>query len=369
MDGNIPTPEILELMRRAQAGEQLSQPEVQKLQFWASSNAANADPAWISAIANAISSSPGGQAAANGFDPTTGAPPTARWAPPSSSVAPTTTPGSGTGEDWVAQAAADPDTEPQPTMGDFGGPGTGGMSFDPANAQPDDPTNPRQRRRDRAGGGQGRTPDYGLDQPNPLGGESAFSGLDPGALETVADNPDIAARYLARKRGNEHGAPILSDAMRNALALSGMGLLGGTPGMSSSGKKDLSSRPASSAEQLGRAENWLGQMDQQGTFPDPRAAYKKMFRRARNTDPNLMSTGEGEAGDMENQINVTTGALLDAAQAGGLDDDNLGWLQARLGQAAQEYVMGVAEGSIDPVLTSYPSWLRNEKKAQRWLGR
>lgn len=367
---NIPTPDILELLKRGQNGEQLTLDEVRKLQTWMSANAANTDPAWISAIATAISASPGGQAAANGLDPVTGEAPAPVWSPPSGSVSTMPAPGNtiGMGENWKAQlAATDPDVEPQPTMGDFDA--AASTWPDPANAQPDDPTNPRQRRRDRAGGGNGRTPDYGLDMPNPMDDASAFAGLDPGALSTVADNPDIAARYLARKRGNEHGAPILSEAMRNALALSGMGLLGGGQGMSSSGKRDLSSRPLSAADQLGRAENWLSQMEAQGTFPDPRAAYKKMFRRVRNTDPSLLSTGEGEAGDMENQINVTTGALLDAAQAAGMDEDNLGWLAAKLGAASQEYVMGVAEGSIDPVLTSYPNWLRMEKKAQRWLGR
>lgn len=372
MDPNsIPTPDILEIVKRGQNGEPLSLDEVRKLQNWMSANAANADPAWIAAIANALSSTPGGQAAANGYDPVTGEPPPPTWTPPQGSVSTMPPAGQtiGMGEDWKSQLGTDPDTEPQPTMGDFN---PAAMTWpDPSAGQPDDPTNPRQRRRDRTGGGQGRTPDYGLDQPNPFdGSDSAFAGLDPGALATIADNPNIAARYLARKRGNEHGAPILSEAMRNALALSGMGLLGGGgPGTSSSGKRDLSSRPSSAAEQLGRAENWLGQMEAQGTFPDPRAAYKKMFRRVRNTDPNLLSTGEGDAGDMENQINVTTGALLDAAQAAGMDDDNLGWLAARLGQASQEYVMGVAEGSIDPVLMSYPNWLRSEKKAQRWLGR
>lgn len=364
MDPNtIPTPDLLALINRGTRGQPLTPDEARKLQTWAAANAANTDPAWITAIANAIGSAPGGQAAANGYDPATNQPPAPVWTPPPSTTA---APASDTGEDWVAAAAADPDTEPQPTMGDFD---PAAMTW-PSNGQPDDPGFPRQRKRDREGG-SGRTPGDRLQQGNPLGPDSAFSGItDPGALSTIADNPDIAARYVARKRGNEHGAPIISESMRNALALSGMGLLGGgSAGMSSSGKRDLSSIPRSSAEQLGRAENWLGQMEQNGTFADPQAIYKKMFRRVRNTDPNLMSTGEGEAGDMENQINVTTGALLDAASASGMDEDNLGWLQARLGQAAQEYVMGVAEGSIDPMRVSYPNWLRSEKKAHRWLGR
>lgn len=373
---NIPTPDLLAIINRGTRGQPLTLDEVRKLQTWAAANAATTDPAWITAISNVIASAPGGQAAANGYDPVTGQPPTPVWQPPASATAvdqstPATSAGQtiGMGEDWKSQlAATDPDVEPQPTMGDFDP--AASTWPDPSAGQPDDPTNPRQRRRDRAGGGNGRTPDYGLDMPNPLNTtDSAFAGLDPGALSTIADNPDIAARYLARKRGNENGAPILSEAMRNALALSGMGLLGGARGMSRDGKRDLSSIPGSSAERLRRAENWLGQMEADGTFADPQAAYKKMFRRVRNTDPSLLSTGEGEPGDMENQINVTTGALLDAAQAAGMDDDNLGWLQARLGQASQEYVMGVAEGSIDPVLMSYPNWLRTEKKAQRWLGR
>lgn len=363
---NIPSPDILALINRGTRGQPLTGEEIQKLQFWASTNAATTDPAWITAIANAISTAPGGTAGAIGLDPATGQAPAPVWTPPPSN-SPSNPANSGT-TDWKAQAASEPTT----SIG-AGTPPTSGL-FDataatwPGTGQPDDPTVPRQRH-DRPGGGTGRTPDYGLDQPNPMGETSAFAGLDPGSLSTIADNPDIAARYLARKRGNENGAPILSEAMRNALALSGMGLLGGARGQSSSGKRDLSSIPGSSAEKLRRAENWLGQMEADGTFADPQAAYKKMFRRVRHTDPELLSTGEGNAGDMENQINVTTGALLDAAKAGGLDDDNLGWLQARLGQAAQEYVMGVAEGSIDPVLTSYPAWLRTEKHAQRWLGR
>lgn len=358
-NANIPSPDILALINRGTRGQPLTADEVQQLQVWASSNASTTDPAWITAIANAISAAPGGTAGANGYDPATGEAPTPTWQPPASPAP------SSSSEDWKAQAA----TESPTTMGVGGTPTTG--LFDPAASTWTDMAQTEGgggRRRDRSGG-TGRTPDYGLDMPNPMDDTSAFAGLDPGALATVADNPDIAARYLARKRGNENGAPILSESMRNALSLSGMGLLGGARGMSSSGKRDLSSIPGSSAEKLRRAENWLGQMEQNGTFADPQAIYKKMFRRVRNTDPNLMSTGEGEAGDMENQINVTTGALLDAAQASGMDEDNLGWLAARLGQASQEYVMGVAEGSIDPVLMSYPNWLRSEKKAQRWLGR
>lgn len=360
---NIPTPDLLEILNRGYRGQALTPDDARKLQTWASANAATTDPAWISAIAGVLAEN---QAVTNGIDPSappptqptaTGMGPFTPGAPPP--AAPSATPDwspsltrSG-GEDWKAQAATEPDMEPDPGMDPMG--------------QSDDLMGPRTRRRDRAGGGTGRTPDYGLDQPNPLPGESAFAGLDPGSLGTIADNPDIAARYLARQRGNENGAPILSEAMRNALTLSGMGLLGGNRG--AGGQRDLSSIPSSAGERLGRAENWLNQMKADGTFPDPQGIYKKAFRRVRHTDPSLMSTGEGEAGDVENQINVTTGALLDAAQASGMDDQNLGWLQARLGQASQEYVMGVAEGSIDPVLTSYPAWLRSEKKAQRWLGR
>jgi hypothetical protein len=324
MERTTPPPDILELMRRAQAGEQLDPGEIQRLQFWASSNAATTDPAWIIGISDVLGSRP--ETTWGGTDPAT-----LPQEPPQPYTSPITPPKAPpTSTDWVGER-------------DALFPGV--MSQTP------------RPQRDRPAGGE-----FDVTRQPEFSSGSAFESVDPGYLETVANNPAIAARYMARSRGNENGAGILTEPMSQALALSGMGLLGGR-------HRDLSALPRSSDERLGRAEALMGSMQENGTFLDPAAIYRKQFRRARKTDVNWMDDGEGAPGGVSDQVNVTVGALLDAATASGLDADNMDWLKAKLGTASQEYVMGVADGTIDPIQQTFPAWLRKEKQAQRWLGR
>ena len=195
-----------------------------------------------------------------------------------------------------------------------------------------------------------------------LPGESAFAGIEAGMLPTLEANPALAANFIARQRGaGDAGGALIAPQLEQLMNLNRAGLLGGK-GVGPSGGLQ------GSANRLGSAEALYNAMGP-GSYLDPQSLHRETLRNIRRTDAATMSsgTGEGEAGDINNQIAVTNDALLVAASAS-MAPDALAAMEARLAGAEQEYIMGVVDGSIVPGQMSYPQWLRTEKKVRKWVG-
>jgi hypothetical protein len=219
-------------------------------------------------------------------------------------------------------------------------------------------TNPAQIERVRQGGGT----DWGAEAANmglvgmPEG--SAFGNVDASGLGLFANSPELFARQLAESRGGGPGfAGTIAPYAESALRLAGEGTLGGSQG------KGLGAGPSSNAEQLAAAEAYLqATTTQPGVSGDPAGIYRDMFRRSQRTDPQAMNSGEGMAGDMNNQIQVTNGALA-ASMTPDMTDAARERLTNMLNMAAQDWVMKTATGEEN---RSYPEYLR-AIGARRWI--
>lgn len=103
---------------------------------------------------------------------------------------------------------------------------------------------------------------------------------------------------------------------------------------------------------------------QKGAEVSPRAIYQEAFRRALNTPVEEMSTGDGDPGDLSNQIAITNGYLLLAQPF--ISEGQQEYFKTKLDRYAQAYAQQVVNGEID-VSYSYPQWL-SDHGAQNLLG-
>lgn len=187
---------------------------------------------------------------------------------------------------------------------------------------------------------------------------SAFAGVDPAMLELMASDPHLAARRISESRGGSGaGANLLAPQLAAAMDLNQTGVL--------AGRRRLGGYE-SAGDQLGAAEAFVNSQGP-GSYVDPQSLYRQTLRNVLHTNAEDMFTGEGVAGDIPNQMATTAGALMAAASASTTPAAQEA-LQAKLNAAQEEYLLGVADGSISPELMSYPEWLRTEKKARRWIG-
>ena len=283
-------------------------------------------------------------------------------------------------------AAATAPTAPySPVDADAGVSGAGAMTFEglaPAGGvrsigtadpisqlDPSAPDRGGRRDRSRERGGTNWAQQLGTEtgtiSSDRIAPDSAFDDIDFNMMGDVLNNPDVAARLYAESRG---GGETYAAGIEPYLAAgTGLAQLGVFDKKNKS--LDLLGRPQSAATSLGQAEDWLNQMDAMGAQPDARGIYRQMFKRARKTDTGLMDVDPNDsrpAGDIANQIAVTNGALM-AGQAFMTPMQQEG-LEIRLNRAAQEYMLGVAQGDPEIAGMTYPEYLR-AIKAQRWLGR
>ncbi len=188
--------------------------------------------------------------------------------------------------------------------------------------------------------------------------ESAFSGVGSGeAIAMLANNPELVARRLY------DGAPGVAAAqaptIQAMMQLAQLGLLteGGPNATLNTGNK------ISNTTQLEQVEALKNQIPEFGAQVDPRAIWEEALRRSLNTEPNAMSTGEfGVAGDPQNQIAITNGALIAAKPF--LTEESQESLTNLLARMGQEYLDGWSRGEIT---VSYAKYL-DEMGAAQWLG-
>ena len=243
----------------------------------------------------------------------------------------------------------------------------GPLSLDPATTLPPDrgggsdrAIEREARLAERGPRNPGRTgPNIGIDTISP---DSAFSGVSGDHLAALSQDPAMVARFIAQ-HGQPEGvnasaeAALIAPRVQSYLNLDQTGILRGRNKLEGS---------RSDAERLMAAEAMVGEIGA-GEYLDPQTLFRQTFRNAGNTEASEMWTGEGLAGDPANQMAVTNGALLAAAQAS-MTAESQQAMTAKLNAASQEYMMGVANGEIDPNTVSYPEFLRTEKKARRWVG-
>ena len=187
--------------------------------------------------------------------------------------------------------------------------------------------------------------------------DSAFAKVSPDYLPGLSQNPDLAARLIAKQRG---GGRVMADALAPQVeSIRGMQEAGVL-----SGRKRLGG-PESGGVALAQVQDVMDRLDA-GEYIEPRPVYRRGLRNAANTPVEEMFTGEGKPGDLQNQILVTNGALLSASPY--MTPESAGHVEALLQSAADEYLLAVAEGAINPDQMSYPMWLKREKKARKWVG-
>ena len=99
-----------------------------------------------------------------------------------------------------------------------------------------------------------------------------------------------------------------------------------------------------------------------GAEVSPRAIYQEAFRRALNTPVEEMSTGNGDPGDLSNQIAVTNAYLLLAKPF--VSQGQQDFFEQKLNRWAEAYAQQYVNGETD---VSYPQWL-SDHGAQNLLG-
>jgi hypothetical protein len=205
------------------------------------------------------------------------------------------------------------------------------------------------------GGARGGTDWRGIEG---MGPNSAFNQLDPNYVTMVAKSPDLAAAMMTDQglpagRHAPNAAAAMTPMMGSAMAMAQEGMLGGVKGHGLGVGRPLG------RDTLQRAEGLLNSLGP-GESIDPAYVYSKGLRMARKTPLDELS-------DPGTQIQVTQDAILKPLQ-GLVDEGAYTATQNMLQRAAMTWLQGVADGSINPDLISYPEYLRQQKK-QHYLGR
>jgi hypothetical protein len=152
----------------------------------------------------------------------------------------------------------------------------------------------------------------------------------------------------------------MAPEVGSAMAMAKMGMLGG------GGKGHGLGGPQSSRSQLSRAEALINSLGP-GASIDPAYVYTKGLRMARKTPIDELSMNAQGQTDVSIQIQNTQDAILKPL-AGTVDQDAYDATKNMLDRAALAWLDGVAHGTINPDITSYPQFLREQKK-QHYLGR
>lgn len=186
---------------------------------------------------------------------------------------------------------------------------------------------------------------------------SAFAPIMEGRLPTYATAPGLAANRIAG--GSMAGAAQIQPYVEAGLNLAQMGSLG----QSLHGRegRGLGGGPQNAADQLALTENLVNSMGP-GTQVDPRAIYRDAMHRAGRTPVESMNTGQGTAGDEDNQIRVTGGALMNAGAF--MTPDAKDALANQINVAAMQWLDRRNQGDT----ISFPEYLRSVG-AQRWVGK
>lgn len=287
---------------------------------------------------NADFMAPVGRAAAEAFFPgsTNTMPPSAAALPPATAALPAVT----AAQDFLNRTAGTPGAVPG-AGGVVPSPGLGGAPMSEAERQA--ARTGRQTARGRTGGNEdwrAAAMAFGTD-PN-----SKFFGVQRGAASLFAQDPYLAALQLYGN--NPQAAAEMSPEVGGALGLSRLGLLSGHT------KKGLGMGPSSYAGQLAQAEQLINALGP-GQNYDPGSLYHQAFRRAQNTPLAKFNSGQGQAGDLTNQFQVTKGALLMAA-APYMTQDAANNLSAQIDMAGEQWLMQVGHG--DNSMT-FPQYLKS----------
>lgn len=188
--------------------------------------------------------------------------------------------------------------------------------------------------------------------------DSAFANIpasEIGKLSTVMANPQLLAGMLYPD------TPMTAAmATPNVTALAQLARYG----LLSPGTKMLDEgQMGSGINQARLVEQTLNSMKGvNGAEVSPRAVYQEAFRRLLNTPVEEMSTGNGDPGDLSNQIAVTNAYLLLAKPF--VSQGQQDFFEQKLNRWAEAYAQQYVNGETD---VSYPQWL-SDHGAQNLLG-
>lgn len=179
----------------------------------------------------------------------------------------------------------------------------------------------------------------------------SFSGSNETAVDMFKYNPELYNKNIVENVLKEPGMDeYWGNRTAAAMNMANFGLLG-----KGSGRQDLGGGPTTTTGQLAATEDFMKQFAQPGVQTvDPGQIYEQIFQRALATDWDKQSSRQHD-GPMgkEEQIQVTNEALL--TSMGFSNPETEQWMTSLLENAAQEYMMYLAQGGDTSV--SYPRFL------------
>lgn len=176
----------------------------------------------------------------------------------------------------------------------------------------------------------------------------SFSGGNEASVDILSGHPDLWARQQAERAGTPNMAAFLQPRSDASLMMATMGLIG------DDNNNTLHGGSTTPTGRLAASEDFMKQFDAPGVqFIDPADVWNQAFERANNTDfSHEISQQTGQIMTPEEVINATNDALM--TSMGFANPETEQWATSLLNNAAQEYMLALANGETD---VSYPAFL------------
>lgn len=190
-------------------------------------------------------------------------------------------------------------------------------------------------------------PDIGVNQ---FPGGYSFSGGNESSVDILSGHPELWARQQAERAGTPNMAAFLEPRSNASLNMATMGLIGEDI------NDTLGGGSTTPTGRLAASEDFMKQFDAPGVqFVDPADIWNQAFERANNTDFSSMTSPQtGQVMTPEEIISTTNDALM--TSMGFSTPETEAWATSLLNNAAQEYMLALANGETD---LSYPAFLES----------
>lgn len=169
----------------------------------------------------------------------------------------------------------------------------------------------------------------------PSGAETEAERIQRINGELISYGEWVAGRY---QRADSPSGSLRESVDWSSYLIAQMGVLG------DDGGSDIYSGPASGADAMALAHEWLDSMPS-GTFPDPESIHHDVFRRLVHTDMGTLTPQE--------QIAITNGALFTIDPY--MTEEFMRWFMESRERAGRDYLLALASGETT---WSYPQYLQ-----------
>jgi hypothetical protein len=176
----------------------------------------------------------------------------------------------------------------------------------------------------------------------------SFSGGNEASVDILSSHPELWTRQQANRAGTPNMAAFMEPRVNASLNMATMGLLGDDI------NNTLGGGSTTPTGRLAASEDFMKQFDAEGVqFVDPADIWNQAFERANNTRfESMVSPQTGQLMTPEEIITATHDALL--TSMGFANPETESWANSLLNNAAQEYMLALANGDTD---LSYPAYL------------